>query len=105
MSDSCNPMDSSLPGSSPHSLGKNTGVGCYFLLQRIVLTQESNPGLLHCRQILYQLSYEGSPPPWILEIPVLLLYLRAGRFFHKYIPVKFYQNPPDPPLDIIHFSS
>ena len=28
----------------------------------IFLTQESNPGLLNCRQILYQLSYEGSPP-------------------------------------------
>ena len=30
-------------------------------LQGIFLTQESNPGLLHCRQILYQLSYKGSP--------------------------------------------
>ena len=33
--------------------GKNTGVGCRSLLQEIFLTQESNPGLLHCRQILY----------------------------------------------------
>ena len=41
--------------------GKNTGVGCHFLLQGIFLTQESNPGLLHCRQIFYQLSYKGSP--------------------------------------------
>ena len=41
--------------------GENTGVGCHFLFQRIFPTQESNPGLLHCRQILYQLSYEGSP--------------------------------------------
>ena len=32
---------------------RNTGVGCHFLLQDIFLTQESNPGLLHCRQILY----------------------------------------------------
>ena len=40
--------------------GKNTGVGCHFLLQGIFLTQGSNPGLLHCRQILYQLSYEES---------------------------------------------
>ena len=38
--------------------GKNTGVGCHFLLQGIFLNQESNPGLLHCRQILYWLSYE-----------------------------------------------
>ena len=41
--------------------GKNTGAGCYFLLQRIFPTQRSNPGLLHCRQILYQLSHQGSP--------------------------------------------
>ena len=40
--------------------GKNAEVGCHFLLQGIFRTQESNPGLLHCRQILYQLSYEGS---------------------------------------------
>ena len=39
--------------------GKNTRVDCHFLLQRIFLTQELNPGLLHCRQILYWLSYEG----------------------------------------------
>ena len=32
--------------------GKNTGVDCHFLLQGIFLTQESNPGLLHSRQIL-----------------------------------------------------
>ena len=43
------------------SPGKNTGVGCHPLLQGIFLTQESNPGLLHCRQILYHLSYQGSP--------------------------------------------
>ena len=44
-----------------NSLGKNTGVGCHSLLQRIFPTQGSNPGLLHCRQILYHLSYQGSP--------------------------------------------
>ena len=37
-------------------------VGFFFLslLQRIYLTQELNQGLLHCRQILYQVSYQGS---------------------------------------------
>ena len=40
---------------------KNTGVGSLSLLQQIFLTQESNQGLLHCRWILYQLSYQGSP--------------------------------------------
>ena len=39
----------------------NTGVGSLSLLQWIFRTQESNLGLLHCRRILYQLSYEGSP--------------------------------------------
>ena len=42
------------PWDSP---GKNTGVDCHSLLQRIFPTQGSNPGLLHCRQILYCLSY------------------------------------------------
>ena len=52
----------------PHALygqwnspGQNTGVGSLSLLQGIFPTQGSNPGLPHCRQILYQLSYEGSP--------------------------------------------
>ena len=38
---------------SRDSPGKNTGVGCHFLLQVIFQTQESNPGLLLDRQILY----------------------------------------------------
>ena len=42
------------------SPGKNTGVGCHFLLQGIFPTQGSNPGLLHCRQILYPES-RGKP--------------------------------------------
>ena len=53
------------------SSGKNTKVSCHFLLQGIFLTQESNLGLQHCRQILYQLSHQGSPllvPPTTLAI-------------------------------------
>ena len=59
----CSPMNCSPPGSSVHgdSLGKNTGVGCHALLQGIFPSQRSNPGLLHCRWILYHLSYQGSP--------------------------------------------
>ena len=45
------------PWDSP---GKNTGVGCHFLLQRIFPTQGMNPDLLHYRQILYHLSHQGS---------------------------------------------
>ena len=41
--------------------GKDTGVGCRFLLQGIFPTQGSNLRLLHCRQILYWLSYKGKP--------------------------------------------
>ena len=50
----------SLPAEPPGKL-KNTGVDCLSLLQGIFLTQESNQGFLHCRRILYQLSYQGSP--------------------------------------------
>ena len=56
-------MDCSLPGSSVHgdSPGKKTGVGCHALFQGIFPTQRSNPGLSHCRWILYLLSHKRSP--------------------------------------------
>ena len=59
----CNPLDCSLPGSSVRgdSPGKNTGVGCHVLLQGIFPTQVPNPGLLHCKWILYHLSHQGRP--------------------------------------------
>ena len=62
----CGPMDCSPPGSSVHgaSPGKNTGVGCHALLQGIFPTQRWNPGLPHCRLILYHLSHQGSPEQW-----------------------------------------
>ena len=43
-----------------NSPGKNTGTGSHSLLQGIFLTQGWNLGLLHCRWILYQLSYQGN---------------------------------------------
>ena len=46
--------------SSWNSPGQNTGVGSLSFLQQIFLTQKSNWGLLHCRRILYQLSYQFS---------------------------------------------
>ena len=51
-------------------------MGSLSLLQRIFTTQESNPGLLHRRQILYQLSYEGSPS---MIIPVLQMQKLRSR--------------------------
>ena len=58
----CNPTDSSPPGPlSVGSPGDNAGVGFHSLLQDIFLSQGSNPGLPHCRCILYWLNQQGSP--------------------------------------------
>ena len=92
------PMDSSLRGSSVHwdSPGKNTGVGSHFLLHGIFLTQEQNQGLMHCRQILYQLSYQGTPQRLsthtqsryflllsLFKFTSLRVKSQRGAFFHK----------------------
>ena len=58
MPDSLRPHGQYSPWNSPV---QNTGAGSLSLLQGIFPTQGSNPGLLHCRQILYQLSQKGSP--------------------------------------------
>ena len=58
MSDSLQPHGLYSPGNSP---GQNTLVGCCSLLKAVFLTQGSNWGLLHCRQILYQLNHHGRP--------------------------------------------
>ena len=56
------PMDWRPRGSSVHgdSPGKNAGMGCHTLLQGIFPTQELNPGLPHCRRILYYVSHQGT---------------------------------------------
>ena len=58
MSDSLQPHGLYSQWNSPD---QDTGVGSHSLLQGIFPTQGSNPGLLHWRQILYQLSHKGSP--------------------------------------------
>ena len=58
VSDSLRPHGLYSPWNSP---GQDTGVDIFSLLQGIFPTQGSNPGLSHCRQILYQLSHKGSP--------------------------------------------
>ena len=60
----------SLPAEPPGK-PKNTGVDSLSLLQGDFLTQGSNQGLLHCRGILYQLSYQGSPGKPILPCKYL----------------------------------
>ena len=76
------PGDHPNPGIRPRSLAlqvdsfppepwgkpKNTGVGSLSLLQGIFLTQEFNQDLRHCRQILYQLSHQGSTSLYICTI-------------------------------------
>ena len=82
----CDPMDCSPPGSSAHGIlqadslpseppGKpvNIGVNSLSLLQRIFPIQELNQGLFHCRQILYQLSYQESPKLSMLPAKLVLL--------------------------------
>ena len=58
VSDSLRPHGLYSPWNSP---GQDTRVGSRSLLQGIFPTQGSNPGLPHCRRILYQLSHQGSP--------------------------------------------
>ena len=78
-------LPSELPGKP-----KNTGVGSLSLLQGIFLTQESNWGLLHCRQILHQLSHQGSPclsydtsQSHVVSKPVFSIYLDFKVHFLK----------------------
>ena len=77
----CDPVECSLPGFSLwNSPDKNIGVGCHFFLQEIFLTQGSNSGLLHCRQILYCLSYQGNPKVRII-FPKLKIWSWSIAFF------------------------
>ena len=52
----------------PQGKPKNTGVGSLSFLQWIFPTQELNWGLLHCKQLLYQMSYQGSSPMFIAAL-------------------------------------
>ena len=63
------------PWNSP---GWNTGVGSLFLLQGIFPSQGSNPGLLHCRQMLYHLSHKGRwyTLVWIIFHPRSYLHVK-----------------------------
>ena len=64
----------------PPEKPQNTGVGSLSLLQQTFPTQESNRGFLHCRQILYQLSYQGSPLNVKNNLNISLLILDSMEF-------------------------
>ena len=72
---------------APLSMGilqaKNTRMGGHFLLQGIFLTQGSNPGLLHCRQILYQLSCQGRPKIYCIAHQLETYSLYKPRLFTR----------------------
>ena len=73
----------SLPAERQGKL-RNTGVGSLSLLYQICPTQESNWGLLHCRQIPYHLSYQGSLHIYvenILDNHIIYLYLSIYETF------------------------
>ena len=71
--------------------GKNTGVGCHFILQGIFPTQGSNLGLPHCRQTPYQLSHQGSLWPAhtrgsVASTKLLSLFLMCGMDVAEHQP-------------------
>ena len=86
------------PWNSP---GKNTGMGCHFLLQGIFPTSGWNPALPHCRQTLYWLSHQGSPS-WSavnsmdIEITVIEVHLYILSILRvsvrKYLLCRSHQN-------------
>ena len=74
------------PRNSP---GKNTGVGCHFLLQGIFLTQGLNLGLPYCRQTLYQLSHQGRRYCWY---PGVYIYIYIYIYIHIYIYILYWST-------------
>ena len=88
-----------------HSPGQNTGVGSLSLLHGIFPTQGSNPGLLHCRQILYQLTtreaqeyWSGQPIPPPLDLPKPGLKPGSPALQVDSLPTELSGKPPDKPL-------
>ena len=97
----CSPPGSSIHGDSP---GKNTGVGCHSLLQGIFPTQGSNPGLPHCRWILYCLStrkaqeyWSGWPIPSPGDLPDPGIEPGSPTLQENYLPAELPGKTPYPP--------
>ena len=88
VSDSLRPRGLYSPWCSP---GQNTGVGGLSLLQVIFPTEGSNPGLPHCRRILYQLSHKGSPlvpQPAIKPMPLVVQVQSLNCWTVREVPEK-----------------
>ena len=68
-----------------HSPGKNTRVGCHFLLQGLFPTQGSNLGLLQSRQILYHMSHQGRRLPYRLSFSEIKM---SKRRLGNHLPIR-----------------
>ena len=92
----CCPTDSSVHG----ILLARIGVGFHSLLQGIFPTQGSNLGLLHCRQILYHLSHQGSPK---IGYPDTIYFLKFYNVYHYeiFLPPKMNLNRTDQGSQVI----
>ena len=77
-----NSLPTEMPGKP-----KNTRLGSLSLLQGILPTQESNRGLLHCRWILYQLSYQGSPTS-LQGSTIVITILKTGKAKKRWLGFK-----------------
>ena len=71
------------PWDSP---GKNTGVGCHFLLQGIFPTQRSDLGLLCCMWILYHQSHQGDRYHHLMIFSAFLDLRRGKNWAHRNVP-------------------
>ena len=100
----------SLPSESPEK-PKDTGVGSVSLLQQIFPTQEFNQSLLHCRQILYQLSYQGIPivedlphlPVMQVQEPTCLICSHSVNLYMDSLVAQLVKNPPAMQETLVQF--
>ena len=95
----CNPMYCSPTDASVHGFSRQEyGVGCYFLLQGIFPTQESNLGLLYCRQILYSLIHQICQCYSLISshplLPVLILNWQPVKFKYMLKKLHFILSSP-----------
>ena len=82
----CSPPDSSVHGKSP---GKNTGVGCYALFQRIVPTQGLKPGLLHCSRFFAVWATREAWLPVIQEDIATVFYSASYKIYSLLVHLSF----------------
>ena len=96
VSNSLRPHGLQTPWNSP---GQNPGVGSCSLLQGIFPTHRWNPGLVHCRHILYQVSCQGSPS----QHQDLIQLVGSSRQVAKVLELQLQLNPSNEYSGLISF--